>query len=72
MSKFKAGYYKADTTNGVYFYDETECDHTAELLEPREFKASLMGLDDDDSIITFLDADSREIFDEIEYDYGIN
>ena len=66
------GCYKADSINGVYYYGDVFSEITEEVLSASDFQASLKGLGDGESIITFIDESDQEIFDEIEAEYGIH
>lgn len=68
----KTGYYKADTINGVYFYDTILDEPETEVMRPADFLAELPRLEDGEQITTFLGDESEGIYNRILADYGIN
>jgi hypothetical protein len=72
MKEFKKGYYKANTVNGVFFYDETMDEPDADVIDPHGFISSLKDLDDNEELTTFMGESDAAIFYKIESEYGIN
>ncbi len=66
----KIGYYSADTTNGVSFYDDL-MDLDVDIMSVRDFRDSLDTLEEGEIIYTFFDQGEAELFDEIKREYGI-
>lgn len=65
----KKGYYKANSINGVYFCGETLDEPETEVLSARDFY-ELLSITDKE-ITTFMDESNIEIFDQINFEYGI-
>ena len=68
----KTGYYKANTINGVYFYDELLDEPKTDVLSVRDFIDSLDSLADNKEITTFIGIEHEELFNEISSEYGIH
>lgn len=68
----KKGYYRADTTSGVYFLTDILEESDTDILSAVDFQKSLSSLEETEEITTFFDEETEEIFNEIEKEFGIN
>ena len=68
----KTGYYKADTINGVYFYDELLDEPKTNVLSVRDFIDSLNSVQDNEVITTFISIENIDEYNEIVKEYGIH
>lgn len=72
MSKFKPGYYTADTVSGVQYNEDWVIDYPdAEVILPLEFLDEIPYVQEGKIIVTSLDLTDKDIFFEIEKNYGI-
>jgi hypothetical protein len=53
MEKFKVGYYKANTAQGVFYYDTILDEPETDVLPIKMFIDSLPTVEDDEEITTF-------------------
>lgn len=67
---FKVGYYKADLIEGVTFIGTQLDDDSIDALEPSFFQRHL-GDSDFVEMVTFIDELNKDVFDQIEAEYGI-
>ncbi len=74
MEKFKAGYYRADTVNGVSFVERGLFidNPDAEILPVRDFIDSLDTLNNGEIIWAFIEEYQEESWCEINNEYGIS
>lgn len=68
----KAGFYKADTINGVYYQDSYLDEPETEVLSQVDFRDSLGNLDDGEVLCAFFDVSTFDILDEIDKEYGVS
>lgn len=68
----KIGYYKADTSNGVYFYDTILDEPETEVINPIYFYMQLRHLGDNETVTTFLGPESEGLYNRIHKEYGIH
>ena len=72
MSKFKSGYYTADTAHGVQSNNDWVLDYPdAEVILPLEFLDELPYVQEGQIIVTSLEPYHEDIFTEIKENYGI-
>lgn len=72
MSKFKPGYYTADTVHGVRYNEDWVLDSPdSEVVFPLDFLDGLPYVQDGEIIVTILESYHEDIFDEIKQNYGI-
>jgi len=71
MKKKDEGYYRADTMHGVHKWDMMDSPDS-DIVRPKDFLAGLPILEDDKCIITFMDRNDEDVFNEIEMEYGIH
>jgi len=68
----KTGYYKADTINGVYFYDTILDEPETEVINPIRFYQELKHLEESETLTTFIGPESEGLYNRIQNEYGIN
>lgn len=68
----KTGYYKADTINGVYFYDTLLDEPETGVLKAEDFLEALPDVEDGKEITGFFGLDDEDIYNKIVMTYGIN
>ena len=68
----KTGYYKADTINGVYFYDTILDEPETEVINPIRFYQELKHLEENETLTTFIGPESEDIYNRIQKEYGIH
>ena len=66
----KAGYYCADAVRGVYYFGDIIEDPEANVMHPRVFADSLKYAQE--PIYSWFDESRKEIFAQIDLEYGIN
>lgn len=71
MTKFKPGYYIADRVHGVQYKDWVLDNPDAEVILPLDFLDEIPYVQDGQIIVTVLEPYHKDIFDEIEENYGI-
>lgn len=68
----KTGYYKADTVNGVYFYDTLLDEPETDVLGAENFLEALPDVEDGEGITGFFEPEDEDIYNKIVMTYGIN
>ena len=71
MKEFKSGYYQADTTSGVIFYDYAMDNPDVDIMSPRDFYDSLRSLEYGKTIYAGFDIEDQGVWEEINKEYGI-
>ena len=72
MSKFKPGYYTADTVHGVQYKEDWMLDSPdSEVIFPLDFLDGLPYVQEGEIIVTWLEPYHEDIFTEIKENYGI-
>lgn len=71
MEKLKKGFYMADTSNGIYFYDDIMDLPEQDVVKVEMFKDCLDGLEDGEIIATHVDEYNEKEMIEIIEAYGL-
>jgi hypothetical protein len=71
METFKAGYYEADTINGVSFYGEFMEDPNVDIMSANDFHNSLDTVEETETIYAFFGPEDQETWERVNEEYGI-
>ena len=72
MKTFKVGYYKANTAQGVFYYDTILDESETDVLPIKLFMDSLSDIEDGEEITAFFGHEDEAVYREVFEEYGIN